>query len=189
VEPSEGVSDEVRDVVIDMMKERNTAVISRNMGEKTKRDKDIYARHISAYRDKLLKTKNQEPSEVSHADFIKCTCANTWYQTSDDAREFLETLLQVADNWAINPETLEESHIKAAALITARDDAVRQEGLDELLCAAKATLKATDRVAFAWKVGKCGPLSPNSCYIPDIATALDRLRSAILGTEPAREGS
>ncbi len=46
---------------------------------------------------------------------------------SEDVRRFLETLLQVAGNWAINPETLEESHIKAAALITADRERIRRE--------------------------------------------------------------
>lgn len=74
-----------------------------------------------------------------------------------------------------------------AALSTIDPEAIRRETIDELCCAARETLKATDRVAFAWKVGKCGPLSPTSCYVPDIARALDRLRAAILGAEPARD--
>lgn len=74
-----------------------------------------------------------------------------------------------------------------AALPTIAPDAIRREVFDELLCAAKATLRATDRVSFAWKVGKCGPLSPKSCYVPDIARALDRLRAAILGAEPEKD--
>ena len=77
-----------------------------------------------------------------------------------------------------------------AALSTIDPGAIRAEVVEEygdLIRAARAIIKATDRVAFAWKVGKCGPLSPNSCYIPDIANALDRLRAAILGAEPARD--
>ena len=54
---------------------------------------------------------------------------------------------------------------------------------DELLAAARATLKATDRVAFAWKVGKCGPLSQGSCYISDISKSLDMTRAAIANAE------
>jgi len=93
-------------------------------------------------------------------------------EPSEDARKFLELLLRTADNWVINPESLEESHAKAAALITAHDDAIRRE------CAERAVkwYNEPDNQNYMEKFN-------------DDEYWDNELRAAILGTEPAREES
>lgn len=54
------IDDKDRSMVIAMMQERNTAFIQRNMGEKTKRDKDIYVTHIAAYRERIIEQTRRE---------------------------------------------------------------------------------------------------------------------------------